>query len=167
MNTNMNINADLRIGNGFDVHAFCQGDHIILGGINIPFEYSLEGHSDADVLTHSIIDSILGALGMPDIGELFPDSDAEYKDISSILLLEAVLDLARQKRPVNILNIDCNVICESPRISPWKEKIKNKLSQVLQIDTDRINIKGKTMERLGAIGRGDGIMALTSCLIQA
>lgn len=162
----MNHNLpDIRIGTGFDAHAFCDGRQLVLGGIIIPGERGLAGHSDADVLLHAIIDALLGASGLGDIGKLFPDTDKSYKGISSLLLLKKVGELIAQQG-WQIINIDSVVICERPKISlhvlPMIEVISKAL---VDCDQSRISIKGKTTEKLGFTGRGEGIAAQAAVLI--
>jgi 2-C-methyl-D-erythritol 2,4-cyclodiphosphate synthase len=155
----------LRIGNGFDVHPFVTGRSLMLGGKKIDHRFGLQGHSDADVLVHSIIDSILGAAGLGDIGRMFPDTDERYRDISSIELLGVVAGRLKS-RNVTILNIDSVVICQEPRIAPHVDDMKENISRTLGLDASRIGIKGKTTEGLGFTGRGEGIAACSVCLLQ-
>jgi 2-C-methyl-D-erythritol 2,4-cyclodiphosphate synthase len=157
---------DLRVGIGYDVHPFADGRDLVLGGIKIEFSRGLMGHSDADVLVHAVIDSLLGACGMGDIGALFPDTDSRYKDISSILLLKKVGEMLTGEN-IDIINIDTVLICESPRIAPYIDKMKAAISTALDnLDPKRIGIKGKTTEKLGFTGRGEGIAAHAVSLIQ-
>lgn len=153
-----------RIGNGYDVHRFERGKKLILGGILINSDYGLKAHSDGDVLIHSIIDALLGASSNGDIGDFFPDNDHKYKDISSVLLLEKVLKLLQGK--YNIVNIDTVIICEKPKISPYKEKIKINLAKILNIKNSQINIKATTMEKMDDIGKGSGISVMSSCILK-
>ena len=149
-------NQDIKIGLGFDVHRFAENRKLILGGVEIPFEKGLLGHSDADVLTHAVMDAILGAAGLPDIGHLFPDSSDEFRDIYSIKLLEKVAEKA-ESIGYSINNIDAVVACEMPKISPYREQMIDCLSAALHCGKDRVNIKGTTTEKLGFEGRGEGI----------
>ena len=154
---------NLRIGIGYDVHAFTDNRKLILGGVKIDCR-GLEGHSDADVLIHAIIDSLLGAAGLGDIGRLFPDP--EYKDISSILLLEHVYGLLKTNN-IEIINIDSVIICEKPKIIDYSEAMKDNLSKALNgLDIKRIGIKGKTTEGLGFTGRGEGIAVHAVSLVK-
>jgi 2-C-methyl-D-erythritol 2,4-cyclodiphosphate synthase len=156
---------DYRIGIGYDAHAFSEKRKLILGGVEIDYALGLTGHSDADVLVHAIIDSLLGAADLGDIGKLFPDSDERYNGISSILLLKEVNSRLLEKK-VKIINIDSIVICEKPRINEYTDEMKLNLSVALNgLDTGRISIKGKTTERLGFTGRGEGIAAQAVSLI--
>lgn len=159
--------SSLRVGNGFDVHAFCDGRPLILGGIKIDYHKGLAGHSDADVLIHSIIDSLLGAAGIGDIGRLFPDSDSKFKDISSLILLREVFNILK-KRSIRIINTDSVVVCEKPKISPYISEMQKILSHTLDGDVlpQAIGIKGTTSERLGFTGREEGIAVYTVSLIE-
>lgn len=158
--------TNLRIGNGFDVHAFEPGRDLIIGGIKIPFDKGLAGHSDADVLTHAIIDSLLSPANLGDIGKLFPDTDPAYKNINSILLLEKVYEKFSQAG-YQVINIDSIVICDRPKIAQFTELMKETLSKAMknEISPDAIGIKGKTTEKLGFTGRGEGIAVYTVSLI--
>jgi 2-C-methyl-D-erythritol 2,4-cyclodiphosphate synthase len=148
----------LRVGLGYDVHRLVSGRKLILGGVDIPFEKELLGHSDADVLIHAICDAILGALGLGDIGRHFPDSDPAYKGISSLVLLGRVVTLMQQQHYA-IGNVDAVIIAEKPKISPYVEQMRAHLAEVLQTPANHINIKATTTEGLGFTGRGEGIAA--------
>ncbi|MCX7679893.1 MAG: 2-C-methyl-D-erythritol 2,4-cyclodiphosphate synthase [Spirochaetes bacterium] len=155
----------LRIGIGFDVHPFCEGRPCILGGVDVKYPKGLGGHSDADVLVHAIIDSLLGAANEGDIGALFPDSNAAYKDIKSIILLEKVYAILQQKK-ITIINIDSVVVCEEPKILPAVPEMKHNISKALGgLSVDRIGIKGTTTEKLGFTGRKEGIAAQAISLL--
>jgi 2-C-methyl-D-erythritol 2,4-cyclodiphosphate synthase len=158
--------SSLRIGNGFDVHAFEHGRDLIIGGVKIPHEKGLAGHSDADVLTHAIIDSLLSPANLGDIVKLFPDTDPAYKNISSILLLEKVYEKLSHAG-FKIINTDSVIICDKPKIAPYVDLIKETLSAAMkkEILPDPIGIKGKTTEKLGFTGRGEGIAVYTVSLI--
>ncbi|MBE0069456.1 2-C-methyl-D-erythritol 2,4-cyclodiphosphate synthase [Thermoanaerobacterium thermosaccharolyticum] len=147
----------MRVGIGYDVHKLEAGRKLILGGVQIPYEKGLLGHSDADVLIHAVIDGILGAAGLGDIGTHFPDSEWIYKDIDSTVLLKKTMDLIKGKFAIN--NIDCIVVAQEPKLSPYKDAIGRNLSKVLNIGIDRVNIKAKTEEGLGFTGRKEGISA--------
>ncbi len=154
-----------RIGIGFDAHAFAQDRKLILGGVEIQAETGLAGHSDADVLLHAIIDSLLGAANLGDIGKLFPDTDHKYSGVSSLSLLHEV-NLILLKNKIKIINIDSIVICERPKISDYAGAMKLNISKALDgLDKDRIGIKGKTTEKLGFPGRREGIAAQAVSLI--
>ena len=155
----------MKIGIGYDVHSFKKGRKLILGGVEINFDKGLLGHSDADVLTHSIMDAILGACGLGDIGGHFSDSDMKYKDISSLLLLKEVKNKMKIKE-YKIENIDCVLIIEKPKIFSYIPEMKKKLSKVLEINTDKINIKATTTEGLGFCGREEGIAAQSIVLLK-
>jgi len=154
----------VRIGSGFDVHRLVEGRELILGGVKIDSPLGLLGHSDADVLTHSLCDAILGALGLGDIGEHYPDSDPRFKGVSSLALLADVAEKMKQ-RHYEIINCDLTLIAETPKISPYKEEIKKALSDVLKVNINKINLKATTCEGLGFVGRSEGIAAMTSVLI--
>lgn len=145
-------------GIGYDVHRFCLGRPLILGGVQIPHSHGLEGHSDADVLCHAIADAILGAIGEPDIGFWFPPGEAACKDISSLRILEKALDLVHAAGGT-LVNIDSTLIVESPKILPHRDAMKENLARVLGLELRRVNIKATTNESMGFVGRGEGIAA--------
>ncbi|AZT90679.1 2-C-methyl-D-erythritol 2,4-cyclodiphosphate synthase [Caldicellulosiruptor changbaiensis] len=153
-----------KVGFGFDVHRFSEGRKLILGGVEIPFEKGLLGHSDADVLIHAIIDAILGAMGENDIGRLFPDTDMKYKDISSIILLKEVSKLLENKG-MSIINIDTTIVAQKPKISPYTDEMKTNIAKALNIEKTQVNIKGKTTEGLGFEGREEGVSAYAVVLL--
>jgi len=153
-----------RIGQGYDLHKLVEGRDLIIGGIKIPYYKGLSGHSDADVLTHAIIDAILGAMGEKDIGTMFPDNDPKYKDANSLELLACVIEKLHDCG-YWIENIDSTVICENPKLAPHIDNMKLKLARVLKIDTNRINIKAKTNEEQDSMGRGESIAALAVALL--
>jgi 2-C-methyl-D-erythritol 2,4-cyclodiphosphate synthase len=146
----------MRIGFGYDVHHLILGRKLILGGEIISYEKGLDGHSDADVLIHSIIDALLGAAGEGDIGQHFPDNDERYKDISSLKLLRKTYEILKRKK-FAINNIDISVVLEEPLLTPFIIKMKNNIAKVLKISSRRINIKATTNEKMGFIGRKEGI----------
>ncbi len=148
----------IRIGHSYDTHRFEEGDFIKLGGVTIPFTKKLKGHSDADVLLHAITESIIGALGKGDIGTLFPDSDPKYKDYDSMLLLKEVVDLMKQEK-YQINNLDTTIFAENPMVNPHVEEMKQLICTAINIDKEQINIKGTRGEKIGYIGRGEGISA--------
>lgn len=154
----------MRIGLGYDVHKLVKGRKLIIGGIEIPFEKGLLGHSDADVLVHAIMDSILGALAVGDIGKHFPDTDMEYKDISSLVLLGRVCNLMEESG-YQIGNIDTIIGAERPKMSPHIEPMKEEIANVLKTSTSNINIKATTTEKLGFVGREEGISARSVALL--
>ncbi len=155
---------NLRIGNGFDVHAFCTGRKCVIGGVDIPHHHGLAGHSDADVLLHSIIDSLLGASGLGDIGKLFPDNDNSFKNINSMILLARAAEFLFSEK-WKIINIDNVIVCQEPKISLYSNEMKKNISEVLKISPDCISIKGKTTENLGFTGRKEGIAAFSVSLL--
>ena len=160
----MPMDVETRIGIGFDVHAFSENRKLILGGIEIPFEKGLLGHSDADVLVHAIMDALLGASGCGDIGKHFPDSNQKYKEISSLLLLKEVKSIVSEKC-YDVGNIDATIIAELPKIAPYSGEMTEKLAEILDIAKDKINIKGTTTEKLGFTGRKEGIAAQAVCTL--
>lgn len=153
----------MRIGFGYDSHRLVRGRKLIIGGVEIPFEKGLKGHSDADVLCHAMIDAIIGALGLGDIGRHFPDTDPRWKDASSIDLLENIVKLARNNG-LDISWIDSTVITEKPKLAPYIETMKEAISRA-GITSGLINIKAKTNEGMGFIGKGEGIAAYAVCLL--
>jgi 2-C-methyl-D-erythritol 4-phosphate cytidylyltransferase/2-C-methyl-D-erythritol 2,4-cyclodiphosphate synthase len=155
----------LRVGQGYDVHRLVEGRKLILGGVEIPFGRGLEGHSDADVLIHAIIDALLGAIGGGDIGRLFPDTDARYKDVSSLVLLERVVQLLREKG-ARVVNVDAVVLAQRPRLAPHVEEMKRRLASVLGLETERLSLKATTTERLGFVGREEGLAAQAVALVE-
>ncbi len=155
----------MRIGLGYDVHKLVENRKLILGGVEFQYEKGLLGHSDADVLVHAIMDAILGALNLPDIGNLFPDTDDEYKDIYSIKLLDRVVKLMEEKS-YKIGNLDTVIICEMPKISPKREEIQKKLAKHLKTDIENVSIKASTSEKLSFTGRGEGIEARAVVLLE-
>ena len=155
----------MRIGIGYDVHQLCEGRKLILGGVEIPFEKGLLGHSDADVLIHAIMDAILGALGQGDIGRHFPDSDPAYEGICSVTLLEQVAELMRS-RAYRIGNIDAVLIAQRPKVAPYLAEMKKILAEALSCSVDRINLKATTEEGLGFTGRQEGMAAQAVCLLE-
>lgn len=154
----------MRIGIGYDSHRLVAGRRLIVGGVEIPFDKGLLGHSDGDVLCHAVIDSIIGALGLGDIGRHFPDTDQKWKDASSIELLRYIVELAGVNGYA-VGNIDSVIIAEEPRFSPYIESMREELSKT-EIPSALINIKAKTNERMGFVGRGEGIAAYAVCLLK-
>lgn len=154
----------MRIGMGYDVHKLVENRDLILGGVNIPYEKGLLGHSDADVLLHAIMDSLLGATALGDIGKHFPDSDPQYKGISSIELLKHVGNLLLENN-YKISNIDSTIIAQKPKMAPHIQTMRYNISQALNIDIDQINVKATTEEGLGFTGTGEGISSQSICLV--
>lgn len=155
----------MRIGHGYDVHRFAEGRDLILGGVQIPFDRGLLGHSDADVLTHAVMDSLLGAASLGDIGLLFPDRDPAYLGISSLTLLSRVGALLSEHR-YTVGNIDATVIAEEPRLRPYIEEMRKRIADALGIETERVNVKATTEEGLGFTGERLGIAAHAVCLLE-
>ena len=157
----------IRVGNGYDIHRLVEGRNLIIGGIklNHPNNLGLEGHSDADVLSHSIMDALLGALSLGDIGKYFPPTDEKWKNADSLLLLSKVIELIR-KSGWEIINIDSVIIAERPKIKPYVQQMRRKISNVLQIDDSLIGIKATTNEKLGPEGREEGISCHSVVLLE-
>lgn len=155
----------MRIGFGFDVHKMVEGRKLIIGGIDIPYEKGLLGHSDADVLIHSIMDSILGALALGDIGKHFPDTDPKYKDISSMILLENVYNIMKDEGYM-IGNIDSTVAAQSPKLAPYIDEMRGNLARILNTSIENINVKATTTEELGFVGRKEGISSYSVCILE-
>lgn len=157
--------SSLRIGHGFDVHKFGANRALIIGGVKVPYEKGLEGYSDADVLVHAIMDALLGAVGLGDIGQQFPPSDAKYKDANSVKLLAQVLKLVRAAGCVGISNVDTIIMAEEPKLSPYIPAMAEVISEALEIERGRVSIKATTTEKLGFVGRGEGMAASAVCLV--
>lgn len=154
-----------RIGTGYDIHKLTTGRDLIIGGVKITHEKGLLGHSDADVLIHAIIDSLLGALALSDIGTLFPDTDAKYKDADSTILLKHVYNLIKQ-RGYGIVNLDSNIIAQQPKMMPYIPKMKEVLCKILEIDNEQLSIKAKTKEKMDAVGQCMAIEANSVVLLK-
>ena len=155
---------DFRIGHGFDVHALVEGRKCIIGGVDIPFERGLAGHSDADVLLHAICDALLGAAGLGDIGRHFPDTDKTYAGIDSRILLRRVVEQLKE-RAWQVGNVDATIIAQAPKMAPYIARMTAHIADDLGIAIDRVNVKATTTEKLGFTGRGEGIAAEAVCLI--
>lgn len=155
---------DIRTGTGFDVHGLVKGRDLVLGGIKIPHEFGLQGHSDADVLFHALSDAILGAAGLGDIGEHFPDTNASLKGLDSSVIVKKSLDMITAKG-FAVSNASIIVIAQKPKLSPYKKLIQDNVASVLNIETDRINISATTTEKLGFTGREEGIASICSVLL--
>ncbi|MDO4275339.1 MAG: 2-C-methyl-D-erythritol 2,4-cyclodiphosphate synthase [Eubacteriales bacterium] len=154
----------MRIGMGYDVHTLTEGRDLILGGVNIPWEKGLLGHSDADVLIHAVMDALLGAAALGDIGKHFPDTDPAYKGISSLLLLKEV-GILLKKNGYEIGNIDATIIAQKPKMAPHIPQMRENMAEALEIPQNRLNIKATTEEGLGFTGRGEGIASQAICLL--
>lgn len=154
----------MRIGQGYDVHKLVEGRKLILGGVEIPYEKGLLGHSDADVLTHALMDALLGACALGDIGHLFPDNDPAYTGAYSLKLLERVVELLGEKG-FSVGNVDVTVVAQAPKLAPYILKMRKNLAQRLKVNIDRVSVKATTEEHLGFTGRGEGIAAQAVCMI--
>ena len=155
----------MRIGHGYDAHRFCENKPLVIGGVHIESELGLLAHSDGDVLVHAIADAILGAAGERDIGYNFPDNANEYKDIDSCILLRKTVEIAA-RNGFEIEYVDCTVIAQKPKLSPYIGAMREKLALVLGVGADRINVKATTEEKMGFTGRGEGISAHAVCLLK-
>lgn len=155
----------MKIGIGYDVHALVANRKLIIGGVEIPYDKGLDGHSDADVLIHAVMDSLIGAMGLGDIGKLFPDTDMKFKDIDSRILLREVVT-AMKKNNFMLGNLDVVIIAQKPKMSSYIEKMKKNLAEDLETDVLNINIKATTTEHLGFEGRGEGIASQAVCLLE-
>lgn len=155
----------MRVGFGYDVHAFVTGRALFLGGIEIPYLFGLQGHSDADVLLHAICDALLGATGEGDIGKHFPDTDSQYRDIRSTVLLKRVIGKMKEKR-FHLINIDATIVAQKPKLSEFIPRMVKQIADVLEIEPGRVNVKATTTEGLGFAGRGEGIGAYAVALVE-
>ncbi len=156
----------IRIGNGYDVHAFCTGDFITLGGVKIPYHKGLEAHSDGDVLIHALCDALLGAMALGDIGHHFPDNDDKFKNIDSRELLHHVNKII-VKNGYHFNNCDCTVVAQSPKLAPYIEDMRRNLSVDLNVNIDAISVKATTTEKLGFVGKSEGIAVYAVVLIES
>lgn len=154
----------MRIGHGYDVHKLVSARKLILGGVEIPYEKGLLGHSDADVLTHAVMDALLGAAGLGDIGKAFPDNDPAYEGMSSLLLLERVMAMLADKR-MSVGNVDATIIAQRPKLAPFIPQTRSALARVMGVAPDQVNVKATTEEGLGFTGGGEGIAAHAVCLL--
>lgn len=154
----------MRIGHGYDVHRFAPERKLILGGVEIPYELGLLGHSDADVLTHALMDALLGAMALGDIGKHFPDTSSDFKDIDSLILLERVVALMEEKG-YTLGNADCTIIAQAPKLAPYIDTMRENLARVLKCDISQINVKATTEEKLGFTGRKEGISSHAVCIL--
>ena len=155
----------MRIGHGYDVHRLSEGRKLVIGGVSIPYDKGLQGHSDADVLLHAICDALLGAAALGDIGNHFPDNDSSFKDIDSKILLSKTVDIIKEKGYA-VSNIDSTVIAQQPKLAPYILNMKNCIAQICGIDADCVNVKATTEEKLGFTGNGEGVSAHAVCLIE-
>lgn len=156
----------IRVGQGFDVHAFEKGDHVIIGGVRIPHEYGLRAHSDGDVLLHTIADALLGAVALGDIGHWFPDTEQRWRDADSRSLLREVYRQV-QMRGYRLVNLDATVIAQAPKMAVHMEAIRRNVAEDLSVNPERVSVKATTSERLGFVGREEGIAAQAVCLVES
>ena len=156
----------MRIGTGYDVHKLAEGRRLIIGGVDIPYEKGLLGHSDADVLVHAIMDALLGAAALGDIGKHFPDTDEKYKGADSLMLMREVRRIL-EENGFGIVNVDSTIIAQAPKMKPYIEQMRQNIADALQVDVSCVSVKATTEERLGFTGRGEGISAQAVCLITA
>ena len=157
--------TNLRVGHGYDVHRLKTGRALVLGGVNIPYDLGLDGHSDADVLTHAIMDALLGAAAAGDIGKLFPDNDEAFRGSYSLELLRRVKQHLAEKN-YKIVNVDATIIAQAPKLSPYRETMRENLAKVMEVDVEQVSVKATTEEHLGFTGKGEGIAAHAICLIE-
>lgn len=155
----------MRIGQGYDVHKLVDGRKLILGGVELPYEKGLLGHSDADVLTHALMDALLGACALGDIGRLFPDTDPAYKGADSLKLLDKVVQVLEEKN-FQVGNVDVTVIAQAPKLAPYVPRMRENIALHLKVGVDRVSIKATTEEHLGFTGRGEGIAAQAVCIVE-
>jgi 2-C-methyl-D-erythritol 2,4-cyclodiphosphate synthase len=158
------LSTDIKIGFGFDVHSLVEGRKLILGGVEIPSDKGLEGHSDADVLLHAISDALLGALALGDIGQHFPNTDSRWKNVESSIILKHCYELVKS-RGYSISNVDSMLALESPKISPFIEQIRNNIAEFLEVTPSQISVKATTTEKLGFVGRSEGAVAMATVLL--
>lgn len=158
------MSTDIKIGFGFDVHSLVEGRKLILGGVEIPSDKGLEGHSDADVLLHAISDALLGALALGDIGQHFPNTDSRWKNVESSIILKHCYELVKS-RGYSISNVDSMLALESPKISPFIEQIRNNIAEFLEVTPSQISVKATTTEKLGFVGRSEGAVAMATVLL--
>ncbi|MDE0249619.1 MAG: 2-C-methyl-D-erythritol 2,4-cyclodiphosphate synthase [Gammaproteobacteria bacterium] len=154
----------VRVGFGYDTHGFCEGDHIVIGGERIRFSHGIDAHSDGDVLLHAICDAVLGAAGLGDIGQHFPDSQSRYRDVESTRLLEDVMQKIEDRYWVG--NVDCTVVLERPKLAGYIDAMKSNIGRILKISASQVNLKATTSEGMGFIGRGEGVAAFAVVLLQ-
>ena len=157
--------TNLRIGHGYDVHRLTEGRALILGGVTVPYDKGLDGHSDGDVLTHVIMDALLGAAGLEDIGCLFPDTDEEFRGISSLLLLEKVAGELEKKR-VRVVNVDATILAQAPRLAPYRKQMRQNIAEALCVVVEQVGVKATTEEHLGFTGDGSGMAAHAVALVE-
>ena len=154
----------MRVGTGFDVHAFGPGDSVVLGGVRVPHNRGVVAHSDGDVLLHALVDALLGAAGLGDIGQHFPDSDPQWRGADSGRFLATTLQLL-ERRGYHVVNADLTLLAQAPRIAPWREQIRHSIAQGLGVRESQVNLKATTTEHLGFLGRGEGLAAIATVLL--
>ncbi len=155
----------MRIGSGIDVHAFGPGDFVMLGGVRVPYSRGVVAHSDGDVVLHALCDALLGAAGLGDIGQHFKDSDPQWKGADSARFVRAVLEMLRGRR-LRVANVDVTVLAEAPKVAPFRDEMRRRIAQLLEVSEHHVNVKATTTERLGFLGRGEGIAAQAVVLLQ-
>jgi 2-C-methyl-D-erythritol 2,4-cyclodiphosphate synthase len=158
------MSTDIRVGSGIDVHAFGPGDSLVLGGVRIAHTRGVVAHSDGDVLLHALVDALLGAAGLGDIGEHFPDSDPQWKGADSRRFVAAVLAML-ERRALRVVNADLTLLAQQPRLAPWREQIRHSIATMLGVELQCINLKATTTEHLGFLGRNEGLMAMATVLL--
>lgn len=154
----------MRVGSGFDVHAFGDGDAVMLGGVRVPYQRGVVAHSDGDVLLHALVDALLGAAGLGDIGQHFPDSDPRWKGADSSVFVSATLEQLARAR-LKIVNVDLTLVAQAPKIAPWRDAIRRSIAARLALPETHVNLKATTTEQLGFLGRGEGLAAMASVLL--
>jgi len=158
------VSAEFRVGSGVDVHAFGPGDSLVLGGVRIPHSRGVIAHSDGDVLLHALVDALLGAAGLGDLGEHFPDSDPQWRGADSRQFVAAALAML-ERRSLRVVNVDLTVLAQQPRLAPWREAIRHAIATMLGVELQNINLKATTTEHLGFLGRSEGLMAMATVLL--
>ncbi|MCS6999475.1 MAG: 2-C-methyl-D-erythritol 2,4-cyclodiphosphate synthase [Bacteroidota bacterium] len=154
----------MRIGFGIDIHRYCDGDHVMLGGIRIPSPIGIQAHSDGDVVLHALCDALLGAAALGDIGEHFPDTDPRWKDTASSAFVEYTIALLQQQQ-LQVVNLDISIVAEQPKISPYKRAIRERIAELCSVSPEVVSIKATTSEKIGFVGRQEGIVAFCVCLL--
>ncbi len=155
----------IRVGQGYDAHRLAEGRRLVLGGVEVPFDLGLMGHSDADVLSHAIVDAVLGGLALGDIGTHFPDSDPEHKDISSLMFLERAAEMVKEAGG-QIVNVDATVLAQRPKLAPFVPEMRSHIAAALGMPVERVSVKATTTEEMGAVGRGEGMEAQAVAMIR-
>jgi len=158
--------SNIRIGQGYDIHPLRKGRSLILGGVTIPHSHGLDGHSDADALTHAVCDALLGAMGEGDLGTRYPSSNPAFKDLPSLLMLENIMQTLTEKK-WSLVNLDTVICAQAPKLAPYMKAMQERLAHVLQVGVGQVNIKVKSGEGIGMIGRAEGIAVMAVCLIQS